>query len=63
MNFSTWSDYSVADKWKKMAGISSLVQEGEMPPWFYLPMHAEARLNDDEITELAAWADTGPADE
>jgi hypothetical protein len=63
MNFSTWSDYSVAEKWKKMAGISSLVQEGEMPPWFYLPMHAEARLSDDDITVVSMWADNGPEDE
>lgn len=28
--------------------------EGEMPPWFYLPLHAEARLSDAEKSELVA---------
>jgi hypothetical protein len=63
MNFSMWGAYSSADKWKKMSGISDLVQEHEMPPWFYLPMHAAARLTDDDIAELAMWADSGPPDE
>ncbi len=28
-----------------------------MPPWFYLPLHAEARLSDEDIMMLAMWAD------
>ena len=31
-----------------------LVREGEMPPWFYLPMHPEARLDDSEREAFAA---------
>jgi len=30
------------------------VREGEMPPWFYLPAHPEARLTDAERQELIA---------
>jgi len=30
------------------------VREGEMPPWFYLPAHPEARLSDAERDELVA---------
>ncbi|ABL64564.1 heme-binding domain-containing protein [Chlorobium phaeobacteroides] len=29
------------------------VREGKMPPWFYLPAHPEAKLNDQEKKELA----------
>jgi mono/diheme cytochrome c family protein len=29
-------------------------REGEMPPWFYLPLHPEARLSDEESKELVA---------
>ena len=57
MDFSTWSDYPAALKRKKLAGISTFVQEGEMPPWYYLPMHRDARLSDDDVTEIAMWAD------
>jgi len=28
------------------------VREGEMPPWFYLPTHPEAKLSDTEKQEL-----------
>lgn len=30
------------------------VQEGEMPPWFYLPLHAEAQLTPAEQEQLIA---------
>ena len=29
------------------------LRSGEMPPWFYLPLHASARLSDVESEELA----------
>jgi hypothetical protein len=32
------------------------VKEGEMPPWFYLPMHPAARLTDAEKQALADGA-------
>jgi len=31
---------------------AEMVREGEMPPWFYLPAHPEARLSDAEKDEL-----------
>jgi hypothetical protein len=31
---------------------AEMVAEGEMPPWFYLPLHAHARLSDAEQREL-----------
>jgi len=30
------------------------VEEGEMPLWFYLPLHSEARLSDEEKEALIA---------
>lgn len=57
MDFSTWGDYPPALKTKKLAGISTMVQQGEMPPWYYLPMHQNAKLSDDDVAEIAMWAD------
>ena len=37
------------------------VQEGEMPPWFYLPLHLEARLSDSDRSLLRAWAKRVPS--
>jgi len=31
---------------------ASMVRKGEMPPWFYLPAHPEARLTDAETQQL-----------
>ena len=28
------------------------VEEGDMPPWFYLPLHAHARLSQDQTEQL-----------
>jgi hypothetical protein len=61
LDFSTWSEYVPKDKVKKLSGISTFVQEKDMPPWFYLPLHAEARLSADDIALLADWADNGGA--
>lgn len=30
------------------------LREGEMPPWFYLPLHAQARLTPEERKQLVA---------
>jgi hypothetical protein len=59
MDFSEWTTYAPANRAKKRAGISSLVQEREMPPWFYLPLHPDARLSDEDVSTIAAWADSG----
>ena len=31
---------------------AKLVRDGEMPPWFYLPAHPDARLSEAELAEL-----------
>jgi hypothetical protein len=47
MNFSQW------DKPQRHAkDIAREVNQGDMPPWFYLPMHAAARLTDAEKKAL-----------
>jgi hypothetical protein len=33
---------------------ADLLRKGEMPPWFYLPAHPEARLSAEERAELVA---------
>jgi len=33
---------------------AKMVRESEMPPWFYLPAHSEARLSDAEREEFVA---------
>ncbi|MEK9658667.1 MAG: heme-binding domain-containing protein [Chloroflexota bacterium] len=48
LNFSEWSSN------RPLRNATQTVGEGEMPPWFYLPLHPEARLSAAETEELAA---------
>jgi len=47
MNLSEWDrSHGEGDE------AADVLAEGEMPPWFYLPLHGEARLSDAERAEL-----------
>jgi cytochrome c551/c552 len=52
LNFTEW------DKPQRHAEhVAEEVKEGDMPPWFYLPMHPAARLTDAEKQELIEGAE------
>lgn len=49
-------EFNVSE-WDRVSGdagseAAEEVRKGEMPPWFYLPAHPEARLSDSEKEEL-----------
>jgi mono/diheme cytochrome c family protein len=47
LNFSEWN------KTQRHAGhVVEEIQTGDMPPWFYLPMHPEAKLTPEEKAAL-----------
>ncbi|MDI3339830.1 MAG: heme-binding domain-containing protein [Sphaerobacter sp.] len=49
LNFSAWDRPEAREE----AGESAkTVREGEMPPWYYLPLHPEARLSPEEQAAL-----------
>ena len=56
MNFSSWGSYSAKKQAKRREEIPDEVDDGEMPPWFYLPLHEEARLTDSDRDTLRSWA-------
>jgi hypothetical protein len=47
LNFSEWND-----PMNQPGDVAEQVAAGNMPPWFYLPLHPEARLTQEERTEL-----------
>ncbi len=64
LNFSNWDLMDHEKRAKMMHEIWEEVEEGEMPLWFYLPAHPEARLSTDDLTVIRAWAATaGPVDD
>jgi hypothetical protein len=56
LNFSTWDQYGAQQQVKKLKESWEEVAEGEMPPWFYLPAHREARLSAEDRALLRQWA-------
>jgi hypothetical protein len=56
LNLSTWDQYSTRQQVKKLKESWEEVAEGEMPPWFYLPAHREARLSAEDRALLRQWA-------
>jgi hypothetical protein len=56
LNFSTWNRYSPKKRNKYIKESWEEIEEGEMPPWFYLPLHPEASLSDQDRTVLREWA-------
>jgi cytochrome c551/c552 len=52
LNFTEWDQPQ-----KHAKDVAEQVKEGEMPPWFYLPMHPAARLSAAEKQALADGAE------
>ena len=58
LNFSQWDTYSEKRRRHKIKEIGEEVAEGEMPLWFYVPLHAEAGLLPADIEILTAWSES-----
>jgi hypothetical protein len=58
LNFSTWGGLSEKAKTKVKQEIAEVVEKGEMPMAYYVPLHAEAKLSDEDKQKIRAWADT-----
>jgi hypothetical protein len=56
LNFSTWNRYTTQQQVKKLKESWEEVEEGEMPLWFYLPMHRDAVLSGNDRQTLHGWA-------
>jgi hypothetical protein len=55
LNFSEWSSYDDKKRQKKIKEIWEEVEEGEMPQWYYVLMHPEAKLSDADNKTLRDW--------
>lgn len=56
LNFSTWDRYSTKQQIKKLRESWEEVADGEMPPWYYLPVHRDAVLSAQDRAVLRDWA-------
>ena len=56
LNFSAWNQLSPEKQAKGMKESWAEVAEGEMPTWYYVALHPEARLSANDKSVLRAWA-------
>ena len=56
LNLTTWNDYDADEQAEFSEEIWDEVDLGNMPPDYYLWMHADAELNPAEKQALAAWS-------
>jgi cytochrome c551/c552 len=55
LNFSEWGTYTQKRKLHKLKAICDEVKQGDMPLWFYLPLHPRAKLSGADKTALCTW--------
>jgi hypothetical protein len=56
LNFSEWPVFDLEEKELYLRDIENQLVKGEMPPGYYKIAHAGARLTDEEVALLLAWA-------
>lgn len=60
MNFSTWQQMPPKRQAKRRSDVWEQVGQGDMPPWFYIPLHPPAKLSDADKAVLKAWSEGSP---
>lgn len=56
MNFSTWNKYDPEKQRRLIAEAMDEVRGGNMPPWFYILKHPDAKISPGELKILEAWS-------
>ncbi len=56
LNFSEWTTYTEKRKRHKLKECCEEIEEGEMPLWFYVPLHPEAELLKKDVETLLSWS-------
>ncbi|MDM7915171.1 MAG: heme-binding domain-containing protein [Candidatus Eisenbacteria bacterium] len=62
VNFSRWGRLDARKQAEVRREAWKEISEGEMPLWFYRPLHPDARLSEEDKAVLRAWL-TGPGEE
>ena len=56
LSFSEFATYTPRKQANKLKEVCEQVKEGEMPMWYYLPLHPAAKLSDADRQTLCGWA-------
>jgi len=61
LSFSEFATYQPRKQARKLQEICEQVKEKEMPVWYYLPLHPNAKLSDGDRQTLCAWTEQARA--
>jgi Haem-binding domain len=59
VNFSLWAKYDERRRTRKVKEIANEVDKGDMPPWYYVPLHPDAKLSAADRQLIITWATQG----
>lgn len=57
LNLSDWTQYEHKRAAHKLQKICDEVREGDMPLWYYKPLHPNSRLSDTDRAAICSWAE------
>ncbi len=55
VNFSDWAQHDPKRAARKLQGICEQVEQGDMPLWYYRPMHPASKLSAADKSAVCAW--------
>ena len=55
LNLSDWASYDSTRAAKKLDGMCDEVEQSDMPLWFYIPLHSNSKLSDNDKKVLCDW--------
>ncbi len=55
VNFSDWAQYNPKRAAHKLKEICEQVDQGDMPLWYYKPMHSRSQLSAADKSAVCAW--------
>ncbi len=59
LNFSRWDIYGPEMSQSRLRAVCGAMRSGEMPPWYYRPLHPEAKVTAEDIAAVCAAAEGG----
>ncbi len=57
MNFSRWSDFTPAQQKDRLKNIYENVRSGDMPLWYFKPLHPSSWLSSSDVDRICEWTE------
>jgi hypothetical protein len=58
LDFSHWAQYTPRQQSGKLRGVCREMRSGDMPLWYYKPLHPHAWLSSADVQQVCQWTET-----